>query len=276
MWRREETGTMRADWMTVSYRTDAEKLEALLPPGFELRGDPVVAVSCGWFRDLYWLAGGSYGILSVDVPVTYRGASETLEGTFCPVLWEGRAEAIVTGRDELGFPKLFGEFEEIAWDREAGTASCAVSWQGHTFFDVALSELAEDPDPPRSLPGANAGPAMYYRYIPRVSPGGVEGPDAAYVTTAAPAGDAGAGAQQINFDGFEFRRWAARGSLGWHRASFEQLPLYFPIVNGMADLDILEIVDAQIVTFSGPGIGISGDRMRVIEPADHLVPTATA
>jgi hypothetical protein len=274
MWTREETGTMSADWMTVRHRTDADRLDALLPPGFELRGDPVVAVSCGWFRELYWLAGGSYGILSVDIPVTYRGSAETLEGTFCPVLWEGRPEAIITGRDELGFPKLFGDFTEIAWDRDAGVASCSVSWLGHTFFDIALTDLTEDADPPRRLPGSDAGPALYYRYIPRVSPGGAEAADAVYVTTAAPPGSSGIAAQQIHFDEFELRRWAARGTLAWHRATFEQLPLYFPIVNALADLEIVEVLEAEIVSFSGPGIGIAGDGMRAVEPAEVLAPTA--
>src|SRR5271155_1219776 len=89
MWTRGETGTMNADWMKVGYLTDAGALARLLPPGVELRGEPVVAVSCAWFRNLYWLAGRGYGILSVDLPVTYRGASDTLEGSFCPVIWEG-------------------------------------------------------------------------------------------------------------------------------------------------------------------------------------------
>jgi hypothetical protein len=54
--------------MKVSYATDPEGLERLLPPGFALRGDPALSVSCAWFRNLYWLAGRGYGILSVDHP----------------------------------------------------------------------------------------------------------------------------------------------------------------------------------------------------------------
>ncbi|MGV2072939.1 hypothetical protein ACQZ4Z_19480 [Agrobacterium vitis] len=32
MWALEETGTMNAEWMAITYRTSADKLEALLPP----------------------------------------------------------------------------------------------------------------------------------------------------------------------------------------------------------------------------------------------------
>ena len=39
------------------------------------------------------------------------------------------------------------------------------------------------------------------------------------------------------------------------------------VVNGMADLDILEVTGAEMVQFSGPGIGISMNAQRIIEPA---------
>lgn len=169
MWSLEETGTMNAEWMAITYRTDPEKLAALLPPGMSLRGEPLLSVSCAWFKNLYWLAGRGYGILSLDFPVTYQGKTETLDGSFCPVIWEGQPEAILTGRDEMGFPKLFCDMPEIAWDREKGTASCETSWFGFKFFDIALTDMVEDDAPP-SLPGSGGGAAMYYKYVPRTNP----------------------------------------------------------------------------------------------------------
>ena len=264
LWTREETGTMRSDWMRVAYRTDPAKLARLLPPGFELRSEPVLSVSCAWFRDLYWLAGRSYGILSLDFPVTYHGRHEVIEGSFCPVIWEGRPDAILTGREELGFPKMFAEFTEIDWDREAGTAACAVSWLDHRFCDVELAELVEEPNPAKILPGSGGGPQLYYKYMPRTSPGGVEGADVEYVTCGAPRGS---NAANIVMDDFEYRRWRGAGTVRWHRATFEQLPLTFHIVNAIADLDIVEVVDVELVCFSGPGIAISVNNMRSVEPA---------
>jgi acetoacetate decarboxylase len=266
MWRPEETGTMNADWMKVSYRTRADKLERLLPPGFSLRGEPILSVSCAWFRNLYWLAGRGYGILSLDFPVTYVGKTETLQGNFCPVIWEGRPDAIMTGREELGFPKMFAEVGEIAWDRQKGAAEVAASWMDFQFFDMKLTDLDEVANPVKSLPGSGGGPQLYYKYMPRTSPFGREGADVAYCTTAAPPASAGGG-QNINFDQFEFRRWTAKGKLAWHKATFEQLPCSFHVVNGVADLDILEFVDAEMVSFSGPGIAISVNTMRAVEPA---------
>lgn len=265
MWQPEETGRMNSEWMNVTYRTEREKLEAILPPGFDLRGEPRVSVSCAWFKNLYWLAGRGYGILSVDIPVTYHGRDETLEGSFCPVIWEGSPDAVLTGRDELGFPKLYADIEDIRRSEDGRSVSCAASWLGFTFFDIKLTELAEVEAPP-SLPGVGGGAAMYYKYVPRTSLGGRDGGDLAYVTTPAPPKDVQGKPDNIKFEGFDFKRWSAKGSLRWHRATFEQLPLQAHIVNTLADLDILEIIKVEMVAFSGPGIAVSMDNMRAIEP----------
>jgi hypothetical protein len=267
MWTAEEAGRMNADWMKVSYRTDADALERLLPPGFTLRGEPIVSVSCARFSNLYWLAGRGYGILSVDFPVTYQGKSERIDGALCPIIWEGSPDAIMTGREELGFPKMFANFTELVVDEQAGTAQCAASWLDHRFFDIRLEGLTEEIGAVKRLPGSDGGAQMYYKYMPRTSIGGREGGDVAYVTTsAAPAGSGGT-AVNINFDDFEFRKWNATGSLNWYRATFEQLPLQHHIVNGMADLPLLDYVDAEFVRFSGPGIGVAMNAQRAVEPA---------
>ncbi|MEE4452094.1 acetoacetate decarboxylase family protein [Novosphingobium resinovorum] len=267
MWTVEETGRMNADWMKLAYRTDAAALERLLPPGFTLRGDPIVSVSCARFSNLYWLAGRGYGILSVDFPVTYQGKSEQIDGSLCPIIWEGSPDAIMTGREELGFPKMFANFTELKIDESAATAECHVSWLDYTFFDIQLTDLREEIGAEKRLPGSNGGAQMYYKYMPRTSIGGRDGADVAYATTAAAPAGSGGLAVNINFDDFEFKKWTARGSLEWHRATFDQLPLQFHIVNGMADLPILEFTDAEFVRFSGPGAGVAMNAQRAIEPA---------
>ena len=267
MWTAEEAGRMNAQWLNVGYRTDPAKLEKLLPPGFSLRGEPIVSVSCAWFKNLYWLAGRGYGILSVDFPVTYQGKTERIDGALCPVIWEGSPDAIMTGREELGFPKMFARFSEIDWNEAEGRATCDAAWFDDVFFDISLTELVEEAHPRKALPGSNGGAQMYYKYMPRTSPGGQAGADLAYVTTAAAPAGSGGSASNVNFDEFEFRRWTGNGRLAWHRATFEQLPLSFHVVNGMADLDIIEFVSAEMVQFSGPGIGISMNTQRIVEPA---------
>jgi acetoacetate decarboxylase len=66
-------------------------------------------------------------------------------------------------------------------------------------------------------------------------------------------------------EGFDYRRWTGTGTVNWHRATWEQLPLSFHIVNGIADLPVLEVVEAELVSFAGPGIAIAVNQMRTVE-----------
>jgi hypothetical protein len=266
-WKPEETGTMQCQWLTVSYLTHRESLEALLPRGFALRGRPVVCVSLSFFSNLYWLAGRGYGIVYVDFPVTYTGKTETIAGAFCPVLWEGIPDAIMTGRDELGFSKLFADIPALNVDRERRCAGGAASWFGHEFFELELHGL-EEAGGQKRLPGSD-GAALHYKYVPRTSIGGREGHDVSYVTTSQPLpGTPGTGSP-IKFEDSNFKKWqAAGGTVKWHRATFEQLPTTHHVVNRMADLEILEYVGAEMVEFAAPGIAVSANTFRVVEPAE--------
>jgi hypothetical protein len=266
MWTPEETGIMSAEWIAVKCLSARTPLEALLPPGFELRGEPSLSISCAWFRDLYWLAGRGYGIVSLSIPATYRGKTEIVDGAFCPVIWEGAPDAIITGREELGFPKLFADIPEIEWDRDTGSASCWASGFGHRFFDIKCSSLTETVCE-KAFPGFGGGPPLYYKYVPRSSIGGLKGADVEYVTTAAPPPGGEARSENVDFNDFEFRKWSGRGSVAWHTATFQQLPTTFHIVNAIAGLPILEVLESTLTTFSGPGIGMSMDKLRAVEPA---------
>jgi acetoacetate decarboxylase len=264
MWTKEETGIMHCDWMRVAYRTDPAKLERLLPPGFELRAEPIISVSCASWSNLYWLAGRGYGIVTMNFPATFRGRDETIEGSFCPVIWEGRPDAIMTGREELGFSKMFADIPAIEWDKDKGRSSCSASWFDFKFFEIALEGLVEEANPEKIFPesGKGGGPQLYYKYMPRTSPGGIEGADVSCVTTGAPKGTAAA---NVVMDDFDYRRWTGTGSVKWHKATWEQLPTTFHIVNGVADLEIVEVVEAELVSFSGPAIAISVNSMRTVQ-----------
>lgn len=264
-WTLEETGTMNAHWMTVAYRTRREQLEAILPPGFALRGEPSVHVSLAFFRNLYWLAGRGYGIVMVEVPVVYTGKTETMEGAFCPVLWEGRPDAIMTGREELGFPKLFADIPELHVDLANGSAAGEASWMDFKFFELDIQGL-EEVSGDKKLPGPG-GAALFYKYMPRTGPNGSGGCDIAYATSSQPLPGTGADTSPIKFSDANFKKWrGTTGSVTWNRASFEQLPTTFHVVNGVAGLDILEVVSAEMIAFSSPGIAVSANSLRAVEP----------
>ncbi|QCI13501.1 acetoacetate decarboxylase [Pseudomonas putida] len=264
MWTADETGIMQAQWMTVKYRTERASLERILPPGFELRGEPEVHVSLAYFNNLYWLAGRGYGILNVEVPAVYTGKSERIEGAFCPVLFEGIPDAIMTGREELGFPKLFAEIPKLAINHQAGTAGGEASWFDFRFFQMELQGLKETHGD-KKLPGPG-GAALFYKYLPRTGSSGSGGCDVAYVTTSQPLPDAEGDSSPIKFSDANFRKWTAEaGSVAWNRATFEQLPTTFHIINGLADLENLEFLGAEMIEFSAPGVAVSANVLRPVE-----------
>lgn len=263
-WKPEETGMMNSVGLTVRYLTNRSKLIALLPPGFTLRGDPIVTVSFSFFSNLYWLAGRGYGIVGLNFPVTYTGKSETISGTFCPVMWEGIPDAIMTGREELGFPKLFADISQINHDTQRATASGSASWFNHTFVNVEVHGLTEvsaaTPQP--------GGASMFLKYMPRTSISGKEGADSVYVTTSQPPPGSAGAVSPIDSKSFKnYKRWTAQGSVTWRRATFEQLPTTFNIINTLADLDILSYVGAEMTQYSAPGISVWVNSMRAVEPA---------
>lgn len=265
-WTSEETGVMSAQWLTVRQEVPAAELEALMPPGFILRGDPVVAVQAAYFHNLYWLGGRSYGIVIVDWPVTYQGGSETIDGAFCPVMWEGEPDAIMTGREELGFPKLFADIPPLAVDPASGTASAEASWLGHRFFELSIDGLEESDSTPR-MPGSG-GANLYQKYMPRTGPNGEGGTDVSYVTTSAPRGVAASAA--ISIEDMTFRRWTGSGSARWHEATFQQLPTTHHIINRLAAIPVLREAGAEMVEFSGPGLAIAVEMMRVVDGSDLI------
>lgn len=266
LWSLGETGTMRQEFLTIDFLAREDQLLPLLPPGFSLRGEPVVTVSSGFFLDLYWLAGRGYGILNALIPVAYEGKDETIDGNYMPVIWEGLADAVITGRDELGFPKLPADFSDLGFDPDAGTASSTVSWLDHAFFTAHVHDLVEVPAARPPAPE----PTLTFKYVPRTSSYGSEGADIAEVTTGATAEPAA----DLDLDPsaaakISYRRWEGEGDLAWHPATFAQLPTTHHVVNGLAALDILEVRTASFYELTLPGLLVAGAAdQRSVLPAD--------
>ena len=98
--------------VTVSFLTNSEQLEAFLPPGFSLNGEPVVSVSGGYMKEIEWLAGRGYNTLGVSFPVVFNGEVDRATGSLLTVLWENLTDPILTGREELGFSKIYCELPD--------------------------------------------------------------------------------------------------------------------------------------------------------------------
>ncbi|MDK3018817.1 acetoacetate decarboxylase family protein [Pseudodonghicola flavimaris] len=221
---------------TVRFLSDAARLEALLPPGFALNGAPVVTVEHTILHDLAWLAGRSYSMLGVKLPVVFTGAEETLRGALLTVLWENRAEPILSGREELGFNKVYCELPEPLVVGDSRT--CRASWDGFEFFRLRLSGLRPATPP---APVASDG-VLHYAYMP---PMGREEPHEARTRVMLSPTPARASRVEL------YQTGAAE--IAFAPARFDQMPTMFQIVNVLADLPVLEIRGASVLKARGKG-----------------------
>ena len=94
--------------LTLSAVTEAGPLAALLPAGMTLVGEPRLEIVVTLLSDIGWLAGRGYNIVMVRIPARWEG-EEQIAGHFVPVVWEKMADPILTGREELGWPKIFAD-----------------------------------------------------------------------------------------------------------------------------------------------------------------------
>jgi hypothetical protein len=227
-------GDAHSSTIWVSYATDARALTSLLPPGFTLDGRPVVTVEVTMLRALPWLAGRGYNLVQVHVPVRYDSEDGEIIGRLEIVTWENLADPIISGREELGWNKVYAEIADVELDGDRTRVGSRASWDGFVFLDVTVEELV-DVEPDAAAPPAL--PLLHWRYLPRSGAWGE--PEIEQVTGAIPSGSRVTRAQ------------AGRGNAAFHPATFEQLPTLAHIVNGLARLPVRERVGAGAVEAAG-------------------------
>jgi len=229
----------KATTIAVTFLSDIEQLRALLPEGFSLAGEPLVTVSASYTTEIEWLAGRGYNMLGVRIPVTFRGEKDEVSGSFLSVLWENLADPILTGRDELGVPKIWCELPPP--EEEEGVTRVTASWLGFKFLDLSvkgLTELSRDEinAGQEALTGAGD---LHLKYIPKTGAWGEA--DVCYVTHI----PAAAPNRKI------LQQWSATGDVRFQHARWEDMPTQYNIVNALADLPVTEYRGASITKTQG-------------------------
>lgn len=204
-----------------------------MPPQCVLDGEPVVTIEHIQLREVNWLAGRGYNILGVKFPVVYQGRAETARGAFLAVLWENMAEPILTGREELGYAKLYCDLPPPAETEDAVYYSA--SWDGHEFARLTLDGL-EDAEPARA-PDTDG--VIHHRYLPSLRSIGGADVDEMVITPA--------GGYESRLE--RFRR--GHGNVAFIRSTWAQMPTMYHIVNRLADWPVLEARDAWVAETRG-------------------------
>jgi hypothetical protein len=225
--------TARVTVAGVKFLTDAQRLDRLLPPGFTLDGEPVVTAEFFYFTHLEWLAGRGYNIVKVDYPARFQGKRDTAKGPFLAVLWENRTDCCTTGREEVGYAKIFADIFPPAVAKGEQRYLAAVD--GHPIVQMRLHDIVETTPPA----AAAVDGVLHYYYVPKIGHPGVAEVEHAVISPTVP------NPPKIR------KFFSARGDVDFPRATFEQLPTQFMIVNALADLPKLELRGGYLLEVDG-------------------------
>ena len=232
----------------VSFLTNREQLEELFPEGFEVGVEPVVTVEVTYITEIEWLAGRGYNTLGVSFPVVFNGKKDHVVGSFLAVLWENLTDPILTGREELGYSKIYCEIPEPRIYQ--GQTHCTASWMGFKFMDLkiwGLTQLSSEEVAALRSKQGNDG-TLHYKYMPKTGEWGK--PDISYVTLTPSA----------NPNRVVKEMWRGEGTVQLHEATWEDLPTMFSIINMLPNLEIKEYRGALMVKTIG-GKDLSDQRI---------------
>ena len=221
----------------VGFLGREDQVAALLPPGLELRGEPTVHVQFYQLTEIPWLAGRGYNILSVVIPVRHRSATgEVTDGQYQPVLWENLGDPIITGREQLGHPKLYAQLPSPRTLN--GTTYIRASWEGFTFIEVELS--CHSPPSGEFLGGlkAAAGAGLVgHKYVPRT--GSWDEADADYLTLTPMPGES-----NLNDPQPTPTIRTGSGKVTVHEPRWQDMPTQYHIIRQLAALEQRAPLDA--------------------------------
>lgn len=217
--------------MVVPFLTDREKLAAYLPQPFEVAAEAVVTVTYACNRNVDWLAGHGYNLISVSAAAVFKGEQETLEGNYAMVMWENLTDPILTGRELQGIPKIYADIQDHSVID--GQWHTSASHFGHKILDMSVSGLrAPNAEEIEAYGQATQGKdnPMAWRYLPGISGIGQSVSEPTTFPSETTLTEAQVG----------------EGRVDWEHLCWEQNPTQFHIVNALADLPVLAWLPAIV------------------------------
>ena len=235
---------------SIKFKTSRTLLENLFPSAsFRFKSPGTVAYasfSQTTLNKMEWLGGSGYRHLGLYIHgVQYtKQDGEVLDGTFLPILFESLTDPIVSGREELGMPKLFCTVD--LW-RRATSYRIQAGWQGATFGSLALEGLTEvDPSAEKGTIGGEDDQGIFaYKYIPRVGERGkADVEHATFVPHAEESKVVPSTVQRVYK--------ADKASVKFDGLDWEALPTLHHVVSRLAEIPIYEVIGAKVVE----GVGV--------------------
>ena len=247
---------------SIKFRTSRTVLQNLFPPGvegfrFKSPGtNAYCSFSCTTLNKMEWLGGTGYSHIGLYIHgVEYEKPDGTvISGTYMPLLFESLTDPIVSGREELGMPKLY-----TSMDIHHGAKSFRLNtgWQGSMWGNFRLEGL----EPETNLAGASGNVSgeddagiLVYRYMPKVGREFKGQKEVGYTVFVPFAEDFPQPVTQ--------RIWnASKASIKIDAMDWDALPTLHHIISRLEDIPIYEIVKARLV--EGVGVPDVGAAKRV-------------
>ncbi|RWA04709.1 hypothetical protein EKO27_g10391 [Xylaria grammica] len=236
---------------SIKFKTSRTLLQNLFPStSFRFKSPGTVAYasfSQTTLHNMEWLGGSGYKHMGLYIHgVQYvQESGEVLNGTFLPVLFENLADPIVSGREELGMPKLLCSLD--VWRREKSVRIQA-GWQGAIFGNLVLKGLQEvDAGVDKASVGGEDDEGIFaYKYIPSVGERGKA--DVEHATFVPHAEESKVVPSKV------LRVYKAQdASVSFDPLDWEALPTLHHIISRLAEIPFCELVSAKVVE----GLGVS-------------------
>jgi hypothetical protein len=211
-------GTRDGTAASISFTTavSEEGLTRLLPPGVHPVGEARITTTFASLRELPWLAGRGYNLVEITAPVTAQVLDEG-PADFSLVVFENMADPIISGREELGWSKVFADISDVVLPRVS--ERLAVAWDSHEFIAATVLDLQE-----QTLSDGATRPRLHLKSMPSTGDWGRN--DLQHFTVT--PGD----------DPYRIVEWAGSGTgtLSFLQGTFRQLPTLLHIANGLSAL----------------------------------------
>ena len=211
--------------LSYSYTTDGSRLAEYVPEGFELT-KPELIIQYQMCRQVEWMAGSYYNLVTVAAPVRFVGQRDRLEGVFALVVWENKTTPILTG-NMMGVPKIFADIEDL--HILGDNYRTRLSYEGSAFLQLEMAgHRPLDQAQVRALHmDVNS---FGWRYIPKVG---------------APGADL---SQPILFPmrSEPNAAWLGSGTVKWTELTWDQSPMQWHIIKALAGLPIIEMAPVMM------------------------------
>lgn len=236
---------------SIKFKTSRTVLQNLFPPGrkgWRFTSPDTIAYasfSQTTLNNMEWLGGSGYKHIGLYIHgVEYvKDDGSVIKGTYLPILFESLTDPIVSGREELGMPKLYTSVDVY---RRSSSYRIRTGWEGALWGNFLLEDLVEVD--PSTTTGALSGEAdagiLAYKYLPKSGRANKNIPAEEYaifdpfskaVPTPRPQRVYTTNKASIQIDALEW----------------QQLPTLYHVISRLAEVPVFEIVGAKLVEGKG-------------------------